>query len=264
MESRVHPRQRVLKEGKVVIGLSTVIDVKVRDLSKGGARLMLPALTRLPSTFQLSIGLALNPRPVQLCWQSANQAGVAFADKDAGEAPMPPTASASDMHCPVDSAFTPVDRPGDGTALLTLEYRLSRIFPTPRSEVGHCAIDLRIRSQSSMDAEQPFLALPQLGPEVVAAENWAAREIVAVRKLIRVARIDGHPLSPSSTTHCCTLCMPYTEENGGHMTFARGIAHSLANLPDFRLNCQIGAANFPTEQCTLHIPAKDIARAIRQ
>ena len=262
-ESRQSLRMRVLKEGKIILGLTAVIDAKIRDLSAGGARLMLPGHIELPATFRLSIGLSRNTRPARLCWQSSNQVGVAFTDVEGGEAPPSPGPENADETGDINAAFVAVAQEGEGVSHFCLEYRLQRAPSAERPGTGHCVIELRIRSKGAMEAERPFLALPQLGPEVVAAEKWNAREIVTLRKLVGVARVDEKPLAPGSVAPCCELHLPYTKEGGGYVVYGRGIEHSLASLPDFRISCQIGAGNFPAERMTLHVPAADIARLLQ-
>lgn len=261
-ESRQIPRMRVLKEGKLALGLTTIIDVRVRDLCAGGARLMLSGHVNLPAEFRLAVGLSRNFRPVRLCWQSSNQVGVAFTDVDGGDAPPPAEAAAEAAGEGPEEAFTKVMGEEGETAHFSLAYRLSRAPSAERPGTGHCVIDLRIGCTGTIDAERPFLALPQLGPEVVAAEKWNAREIVTLRKLVRVARVDDVPLAPGPTTRCCALHLPYTKEGGGYVVYGRGIEHSLASLPDFKLACQVGAGNFPAERLALHVPAADIARLL--
>ena len=101
---------------------------------------------------------------------------------------------------------------------------------------------------------------PRGALRLLGAENGA--EYDALRKLVRVARVDDVPLAPGPATRCCALHLPYTKEGGGYVVYGRGIEHSLASLPDFKLACQVGAGNFPAERLALHVPAADIARLL--
>jgi two-component system cell cycle response regulator len=79
-EKRKVPRRRVLKEGKIIFadGLR-VFDCTIRDMSEGGARLLIANTVGLPDSFQLyekSSGLLY---PAKVAWRQANSIGVQFA-----------------------------------------------------------------------------------------------------------------------------------------------------------------------------------------
>ena len=79
LEERRHvPRRRALKEAKVVLSDSTLIDCLMRDLSDVGARLEFSAPTDLPAEFRLLIVSSNLLIPARLEWQRGLSAGAAF------------------------------------------------------------------------------------------------------------------------------------------------------------------------------------------
>jgi len=71
-------RQRTLKGARVVLEDRSTIDCTIRDISKGGARLVFGDAFKLPETFRL-INLTANTiAPVRLQWQRGKEAGVSF------------------------------------------------------------------------------------------------------------------------------------------------------------------------------------------
>jgi len=78
-EKRKTPRRRVLKEGKIVFADGMrVIDCTIRDMSDGGARLLIASTLGVPERFQLyqkSSGLLY---PASIIWRQANAIGVRF------------------------------------------------------------------------------------------------------------------------------------------------------------------------------------------
>lgn len=78
-EKRKTPRRRVLKEGKIVFADGMrVIDCTIRDMSDGGARLLIASTLGVPESFQLyqkSSGLLY---PASIIWRQANAIGVRF------------------------------------------------------------------------------------------------------------------------------------------------------------------------------------------
>ncbi|ABI78464.1 conserved domain protein [Hyphomonas neptunium ATCC 15444] len=80
---REHQRQRVLKAGLIIFdNLSSTVDVTLRDLSEGGAKLKLAQPMPLPDHFSLRIQNATtNQTETHLCekrWQRADLVGVTF------------------------------------------------------------------------------------------------------------------------------------------------------------------------------------------
>ena len=78
-EQRKHPRHKVLKDGKVISSdMSSVIDVKIRDLSEGGARIQIPPATDLPHEFGLLIISQDMLYPAVVRWRSGELTGIEF------------------------------------------------------------------------------------------------------------------------------------------------------------------------------------------
>ena len=76
---RKHPRHRVLKEGKIISSnMNSVIDVKIRNLSIGGACLRVPANTALPEAFCLLIVSEDMLYPAVAKWRKGEMTGIAF------------------------------------------------------------------------------------------------------------------------------------------------------------------------------------------
>ena len=76
---RLHTRHRVLTEGKIVFSnLSAAIDVTIRDLSIGGARIRVPANIALPKLFNVLVVSERLLYPAELCWHRGEFAGIKF------------------------------------------------------------------------------------------------------------------------------------------------------------------------------------------
>src|SRR5260221_5448111 len=116
IEHRHHRRQRVLKDGKICFGKSTVIGVVIRDLSSGGARLKVAAHIAIPDAFNLQIGLEKQLHPIEVRWRSGEQMGVAFIDEPGRPAAPPPVPIVSLAHVTPPEALRPLPDPE------TLEY----------------------------------------------------------------------------------------------------------------------------------------------
>ena len=71
-------RQRTLKEAKVVLSDWTAVDCIVRDISKGGARLVFGDAFSLPKEFRVLIVSTNTIVPAKLLWQRGLTAGVGF------------------------------------------------------------------------------------------------------------------------------------------------------------------------------------------
>ncbi len=82
VEHRGSIRRRTLKEGKVILTDSTVMDCRIRDLSEGGARLEFGGLTNLPKDFRLLIVSSNTIVPVSLAWQRGQAVGVFFTGSE--------------------------------------------------------------------------------------------------------------------------------------------------------------------------------------
>lgn len=78
-EKRKSPRRRVLKEGKIVYadGLR-VFDCTIRDMSAGGAKLLIASTVGLPDTFHLYEKSSGMLYPAKVAWRQSNSLGVEF------------------------------------------------------------------------------------------------------------------------------------------------------------------------------------------
>jgi hypothetical protein len=77
-ERRCEQRQRVLKEGKVLLTDHTSVDCVVRDLSPSGARIEFEGPIALPAEFRLRIVSADLTIPATAAWQRRLEAGLRF------------------------------------------------------------------------------------------------------------------------------------------------------------------------------------------
>jgi len=76
-ERRTDPRQRMLKAGRIIYNnSSSVFDCTVRNLSKGGACLMVSSPLGLPEEFDLMMEGAR--RRCTVSWRRADRIGVKF------------------------------------------------------------------------------------------------------------------------------------------------------------------------------------------
>lgn len=78
-EKRTDIRHRVLKDGKLLVNPpSGTIDVKIRDLSNGGARVELGAPCELPVATALIIVQNATITDCTVMWQRGQSAGLKF------------------------------------------------------------------------------------------------------------------------------------------------------------------------------------------
>lgn len=81
-EQRKYPRHKVLKEGKIISSnMSSVVDVKIRDLSTGGARIEMPPAINLPEEFGLLIMSQELLYPAVVKWRRGGLMGLAFVSE---------------------------------------------------------------------------------------------------------------------------------------------------------------------------------------
>ena len=79
---RVAPRQRVLKQGKILLPNNmTVIDCTVRDLSETGAKLLCPDPGAIPNEFRLVTTADRTMRDVKVAWRRPDMVGVHFTSE---------------------------------------------------------------------------------------------------------------------------------------------------------------------------------------
>jgi len=73
------PRQRVLKEGKIVtMDKWSVFDCTIRDISETGARLRCADPASVPADFRLLVRASNSIRTARVVWRRADQVGVMF------------------------------------------------------------------------------------------------------------------------------------------------------------------------------------------
>lgn len=79
---RRHPRQRVLKDGKIFSSnLNCVFDVKIRDLSASGALIRMPENASLPSGFSLLVVSERKLHAAEVRWRKGDTVGIEFVGK---------------------------------------------------------------------------------------------------------------------------------------------------------------------------------------
>ena len=76
---RKYPRHTVLKEGKIVSStMNGAINVTIRDLSVGGARIQLPSYIGMPQEFSLLVTSENLLYPAVAKWRTSRATGLAF------------------------------------------------------------------------------------------------------------------------------------------------------------------------------------------
>jgi hypothetical protein len=79
-ERRKHPRARVRKGAKLVLGSESVIDCVVRNLTNIGARVVVPNTTTLPERFHLTFDGGRTSYPCKVVWRRPNEMGLEFLE----------------------------------------------------------------------------------------------------------------------------------------------------------------------------------------
>lgn len=77
-ERRRHPRTKVHKSAKLILGNQATVNCVVRDLSNYGACLHLPKAANLPIQFDLSFDTGRTLRRCRIAWQNLVKVGVSF------------------------------------------------------------------------------------------------------------------------------------------------------------------------------------------
>jgi len=78
--TRRHPRYRVRKEGKIISAeLRCGIDVIIRDMSVGGARMEIQPAVDIPDIFDLVVTSEYLYYPALVKWRSGHMIGIEFA-----------------------------------------------------------------------------------------------------------------------------------------------------------------------------------------
>jgi hypothetical protein len=271
VDHRRDHRRKVLKEGQVVLpGHSSAIDVVVRDLTAGGARMELPCAVRLPASFEVVIPGSGLRRTARVSWRGGDVAGVQFLDsppvvremKSEGATPAATTktvATKTQVIAPVaDPAPSGNDLADYSAFILSAEHRFGYRADPVYSDRVQVLVDVCLRNASTFAAHQPFLCVPHLGLALQAAPDWQQEEIASVRKLRRFSRADVSVLEPLEFTHCCTICLTLHMTGVGALEYETGHRHGLDDLPDLRLTCKAGAGNFPSNSIPLIVPALEI------
>jgi len=79
-ERRAERRQRCLKKGKIVFNdRNSLIDCRIRDMTPGGARLLVENTLFIPTHFTFIDTLSRIERVARLVWRTDREIGVAFA-----------------------------------------------------------------------------------------------------------------------------------------------------------------------------------------
>lgn len=85
---RRSPRQPLDRLAKIYVGSSTEpLPCRVRDISRGGAKLHLFWKQCLPNTFELSDSLSPARRTVRVVWVGQTGVGVRFVDEELSTLP---------------------------------------------------------------------------------------------------------------------------------------------------------------------------------
>ncbi len=78
-ERRRNLRRRVLKEGKIVFADALcLMDCTIRDMSDGGAKLMVSNTLAIPPSFQLYEKSSGKLYPATIAWRQCNAIGITF------------------------------------------------------------------------------------------------------------------------------------------------------------------------------------------
>jgi hypothetical protein len=256
-------RHRVRKDGKIIVGSSTsAMDVVIRDLSEGGARLAMPSTTNVPAEFDLAILSESHLYAARVRWRSFDELGVQFT----GPARPLFASSLRDATKPIaETATRRQERAAElGPTVKAEFFAIHPVFrfgyePNPMfSDRGCCLVELLLRNDGHIEAHQPFLCLPLLGLKAVAAPGWITQEVTAVRKMLRFARADILTLAPGDEVNCCSIRLALNLGNKGVLEYEVGSNHSITDLPNLQLTCVAGAGNYPSGRIALIVPAKDI------
>jgi len=271
-EKRCEPRRKVLKNGKIVSSdSSTVLDVVIRDISRGGARIKVTASIDIADEFDLIVPADGLRHPCRICWRKGDQLGVEFT-------------APSRHYVAVKPAFTPnLQQKTDSNALsvsavlsptahsassesaqILSEISLSLINDPLISGRGTCLVHVQLCNRGKIDACQPFLCLPSLGLRLVAASGWQMQEVTLVRKMFRFGQVGSAILVAGQSLCCCTIRLPFTTTNGGMLEFEAGNHHAFGALPDLRLTSIVGAGNYPTSRSPLVVPAASMRELFAQ
>ena len=124
------------------------------------------------------------------------------------------------------------------------------------SSSGICEVAIFLSNRSEHVAHRPFFCLTDLGLQLRPAANWLMDEVVSIRRMRRFAPID-HPceLPRGAELECCAIGLLLTSDERGRIEYEAGNWHDFDALPDLRVNCVVGAGNFPSERLLVTVPA---------
>ena len=91
MERR-HLRKAVDRPAKIYLGGGAGLVCRIRDISKGGAKIRIAWRGWLPDSFDLEDSFTQARREVWVVWSEASHVGVRFTDE--GQWPVPPQTKA--------------------------------------------------------------------------------------------------------------------------------------------------------------------------
>ena len=77
-ERRKSARLRVLKNVKVIVGNSSVIDCFVSNLTSAGVRIMISNTTDLPEKLEMTFDGGQTIRRCRIVWRTLNETGIKF------------------------------------------------------------------------------------------------------------------------------------------------------------------------------------------
>jgi ribosomal protein S1 len=77
-ERRKSARLRVLKNAKLIIEKSSVIDCVVRNLTSVGARVTISNTTALPEKLEMTFDRGRTIRSCRIVWRTLNETGIEF------------------------------------------------------------------------------------------------------------------------------------------------------------------------------------------
>jgi ribosomal protein S1 len=78
LERRKSARLRVLKNAKLIVEKSSVIDCVVRNITSVGARVMIPNTTGLPEKLEMTFDRGQTIRSCRVIWRTLNETGIEF------------------------------------------------------------------------------------------------------------------------------------------------------------------------------------------
>ena len=89
---RRYPRQAVDRPAKIYLGDGEGLVCRIRDISKGGAKIRIAWAGWLPDTFDLQDSFNQTKREVCIVWREASYVGVCFTDEGQWPAAQKPKA----------------------------------------------------------------------------------------------------------------------------------------------------------------------------